>query len=192
MNKKQLKPIVITMSVLILICFAALVINVFDGGFSPLKLPPLLSYVMAFLYLFFLYKKPHGNDIKIMYLVYAVTTAIAIDSENAVRLGKFLIPVCVVLIAFMAGRLHRIDQNKIIIPVVAALLLIATAEDIILHANLANALDQIGLSDKSAVFKASEYIKMFSDIVMFGFISSVYAYRYDEHIAVGKSVPRKK
>ena len=98
MSKNKLKPIVITMSILIIVCFAALAINVFDG-FSIFKIPPLMSYVMAFLYLLVLYKKPHGNDIKIMYMIYATFTAIGIDSGNAVKLGRFLIPVCIVLIA---------------------------------------------------------------------------------------------
>ncbi len=182
---------IVGLSVLMAICFFATAVTAFADGFQFLVLLGCLSYVMMFLYLGVFYKKPHDNNMKILLLIYAATTAIGIDSTNQVTLGKILIPIAVVLIAYMAGRLHKLSQNKKIIVIVMAILIITTVEDIVLQANLMQSITAISNSSYSLLVKLSSYAALFGNIVQFAFCSLVYVYRYHAHIEAGLNIPKK-
>ncbi len=192
MNKNSLmKTMIVVLSVLMAICFIATAISAFAGGFKLLVLVGCVSYVMMFLYLGVFYKRPHDNNMKMLLLIYAAVTAIGIDSTNNVTLGKILIPVSVVLISYMAGRLHKLEQNKKIITVVMAILIITTVEDIVLQANLMQSINAISNSNSSMLIKISSYAALFGNIVQFAFCSVVYVYRYKAHIEAGQNIPKK-
>lgn len=192
MNDKLMKTAIAVLTVLMAVCFAATAITAFADGFQLFVLLGCMSYVMMFLYLAVFYKKPHDNNMKTLLLIYAVVTAVGIDSTNRVTLGKLLIPVSVVLIAYMAGRLHKLEQNKKIILIVLAIFVITTVEEIVLQANLIQTIDAISRSDHSALIKFSSYAALFGNIVQFAFCSLVYIYRYKAHIAAGINVPKEK
>ena len=192
MNKNNLmKTMICVLSFLMAICFFSTAISAFAGGFKLLVLLGCMSYVMMFLYLGVFYKKPHDNNMKILLLVYAVVTAIGIDSTNKVTLGKILIPVSVVLIAYMAGRLNRLEQNKKIIAIVMAIFIVTTVEDLVLQANLMQSINAISNSGNSLIIKLSSYAALFGNIVQFAFCSVVYVYRYKAHIEAGQNVPKE-
>jgi len=83
--------------------------------------------VMIFYYAILGYKRPHGNLLKYIILLYAGMRLISVYGyahigvawravNNAIMLG---------LICYMAGRLHRVKQNLIIMIIVAILIVIA-------------------------------------------------------------------
>ena len=191
MNKNTfLKTSIVVLSILMAICFAATAVTAFAGGFKLFVLLGCMSYVMMFLYLFVFYKKPHDNNMKMLLLIYAVVTAVGIDSTNNVTLGKLLIPISVVLIAYMAGRLNRLEQNKKIMAAVMAILIVTTVEDIVLQANLMQSITAISNSGSALLVKLASYAALFGNIVQFAFCCVIYIYRYHAHIEAGLNAPQ--
>jgi len=81
-------------------------------------------YALIAVYAFIGYKKPHGNLLKAVMLIYdfmLITQMLtAAEYKNIEQIIIFSL--VMMMIAYIAGRLNRIDQNKILIPVVAILL----------------------------------------------------------------------
>jgi len=118
MEKKTSKNVwLIIMGVLVL---AAIVIRVFilqtRTVFAFLQL---LSLVFTALYCFFLYKKPHGNMLKYAMLIFVLTNIIG-GSLNLLRGEQYQIAkvLASAALCYCAGRLNRIEQNKILLPII--------------------------------------------------------------------------
>ncbi|GEM_PF-2014516 len=90
---------------------------------------PYLAYVCGIivllcsaLYSFFFYNKPHGNLLKISFLIFAISKLISdaciisADTQFSI-LGAFSI-VSAAIVCYCAGRLSRIEQNKYILIII--------------------------------------------------------------------------
>jgi len=76
----------------------------------------IVMYIFIFIYAFWGYKKPHGNMLRNLFFVYAVSIAIGLIStvQYGVALYGVLDGICIALIAYVSGRLHKIKENRII------------------------------------------------------------------------------
>jgi len=89
-----------------------------------------ISYIvdsaLIFYYAFYGYQRPHGNLLKFIILIFAATRLISVFAmaqfgrtleavNNAIIIG---------LLCYMAGRLHRVKQNMIIMIIVAILIVL--------------------------------------------------------------------
>jgi len=82
-------------------------------------------YALIIAYAAFLYKKPHGNLLKIVMMVFAFVCAFSYAiNEYYVTLIKAFGVAAAVLVAFMSGRLDRFKQNKCLGAIVLAVLLV--------------------------------------------------------------------
>ena len=94
-----------------------------------------ISLAFTALYSFWLYKKPHGNILK--YAILLFTVAVVINGAYYISLGNghlyihIIRLLAAVAIGYGAGRLNRIEQNKILFPVVDVALLICAIIDIV-------------------------------------------------------------
>jgi len=91
-----------------------------------------VEYALIIIYATVGFKKPHGNLLKILTLTFAFIVAfLAIDSFQEDILTAVLSSATVVLIAFMAGRLDRFKQNKVLALIILALLLAVSVKSVI-------------------------------------------------------------
>ena len=133
--KKGAKIGLIIMTVLILASFVITVM----GFMRPSTTAPLvknaqiaanlLTMVLTAVYAFWGYKKPHGNSLRISFLLFAAFTAARlviprspIGNETLRYIAEGTLALSAILISYMGGRLHKIKKNKILIAVVAVLL----------------------------------------------------------------------
>lgn len=88
-----------------------------------------LLYIATVFYVFIGYKKPHGNALKMLFIVFAVNIAVnaSISSGNA-SVSKLIPAVCgnlaALTIAYVAGRLHKIETNRILLAIAGLFLLV--------------------------------------------------------------------
>ena len=101
----------------------------------------LLIYVAVAFYVLYDYKRPHGNNMKYLLLVYAISTAGILTTCCKVQPTYLTINYLVVIIlsTYMAGRLDRYKQNLYI----SAILIVCA---FISFFSLISALTTIGLS----------------------------------------------
>ena len=93
----------------------------------------IIAYIVAMVYALHGYKKPHGNMLRYTFLVFAVSLALYSDTQLAqISSVTVLINViCTVPVAYMAGRLHKFNQNKVLLYIVVVMLLIAGIIDFV-------------------------------------------------------------
>ena len=134
-----------------------------------------LSYILILYYVFYGYKKPHGNLLKYIMLFFALllVNEIALEAgdkyPNLVS-EKIVLPItisgiCIVMISYISGRLDRFNKNIYLFTAVLVLL--------VLRAFLMSHYRTIMFSD-------------FSDAIIWFDINCAYALRYKQHKQVGQ------
>lgn len=105
--------------------FAILVLNIiwlvcnlitYSGNITIQIIIGIFRFVVAAFYAYCGYKKPHGNLMRYLLLIYAITVA-ALDVFNGATQPKFITIdylAVIILTSYMAGRLDRYKQNVII------------------------------------------------------------------------------
>jgi len=142
----------------------------------------LISLVFTALYGFWFYKKPHGNMLKYAMLIFAVTTVVkgchsmAVDGAIDNAIIRILASLALI---YCAGRLNRIDQNKVIMPIICLVFLGISIYKVVCD-----------ISNQS--LELSGTVRHFSyTINCFALIIS-YFVRYDEHKEAGLMDAPKK
>ncbi len=134
-----------------------------------------IFYLFALYYCVWGYKKPHGNLVRYLMLVLALVTAASI---HQMLLDYRELPwqvllsgaVAAVLIGYMAGRLHKVKKNIIVVVIVTALLLIRCFWPLKLQYN---AISVFYVLDRSTTLLA------WITVVL------IYFFRYKEHREAG-------
>jgi len=135
-KKRSEKVLLAIMGVMII---AALVLGIFTIQYPFLDIIALIPMLFAAVYVFWLYNKPHGNMLKYAMLIFAVERII--ESIGCIKQGwdvsynqtaKILASV---IIIYVAGRLNRMDQNKILLPIAFALLSVGVIVAVITFAS---------------------------------------------------------
>ena len=129
--------------------------------------------LLVLLYAFWGYKKPHGNMLKITFLVYAVYTAFQGMIEISTRSG-YVISALVILtgliLAYIAGRLNRIEQNVWFLALVGLFLLVRTVIHCVMF---------------PVVFGFTDLFGRLTPIITFAALGFAYVARFEEHKAAG-------
>ena len=152
MNKynlsKKMNTFVLITAVLLL---AGIVVTIIFANRAPLvkTITLIIGYLLALYYAFWGYKTPHGNLLRYLIISYAFLLAIGsesrlfagarrerpVDVTNAEgQLGRgargltayksLLTSVALILMSYIAGRLNKYKQNKILIPIVLVILFV--------------------------------------------------------------------
>ena len=130
MEKKTSKNILlIIMGVLFLVEIVNLVYDSITRELFAYNLLSLLEIIGVALYVFWLYKMPHGNMLKYAMLLSALSivvhSVLAIYQHGDMPVEAFPPILAACLLFYVAGRLNRIDQNKYLLPIVALVLLVS-------------------------------------------------------------------
>ncbi len=173
MEKKKQNVFLMIMGVLIL---AAIVITACSISQSPVLCSlALLVLVFVALYGFVLYKKPHGNLLKLAMLLFAgiyITSAIIVASEgNGIVALNVIGTLAASAVVYGAGRLDRIEQNKYIFII---------ADVIFFALELFSA---ITWPNRNFV----ETFVLFNHFIIFNTLVIAYFIRYKEHKEAGVS-----
>ena len=152
MNKynlsKKMNTFVLITAVLLL---AGIVVTIIFANRAPLvkTITLIIGYLLALYYAFWGYKTPHGNLLRYLIISYAFLLAIGSESrlfanarrerpvdvtnaEGQLRRGVrgltaykgLLTSVALILMSYIAGRLNKYKQNKILIPIVLVILFV--------------------------------------------------------------------
>jgi len=174
MEKKQNK---IILAVIVLAIFLNLV-SVSMIPFKQFSIVNLLytpivciEHLFVIYYVLFGYKKPHGNTLRYVMLLFTLTLGIELvvfASEMSI-LDLALSVAKALVIPYIAGRLNKIEQNKILISVVFILFMI----DAIYYCVIINPQTFFG------------FYSMFGEAIEWFAISAAYFVRYKEHKEAG-------
>jgi len=126
MEKKKQNVLLIFMGLLIM---AELVITTSVVTLDALTyIPIIVSLVFVAFYGFWLYKKPHGNILKYAMLLFAVSiilnAVVAAYNNWGAMYHQVLRLFASASICYCAGRLNRVEQNKMILPIAELLLIV--------------------------------------------------------------------
>ena len=177
--KKSTKIGLIVSAVLLLAVLVGNAITVVQSIADKLPTPTVFSAigvvmcVIIMLYAFFGYKKPHGNLLKFAFLAFAVYLALQGMNEIAGRNRILVGGLCVftgLIIAYMAGRLHKIEKNKIALIVVGVLLLAKTV---------------IVFATSHVVFEFLVIVGRITPMILLTTLGFAYVARFEEHRAAG-------
>jgi len=103
---------------------------IFNGTLlaSQRNLLALVNYVMVIFYALFFYSKPHGNALRYVYLLFAFNTGVLAGMMFPISpIACYTMMIAVVIVAFIAGRLNRLQQNNILGTIILILMIIASA-----------------------------------------------------------------
>jgi len=86
---------------------------------------PLIVYILVLYYTFFCYKNPHGNMLKFVMLLFAgsLITRMLVEFSLNNTVSLVFLPLSMIFIAYIAGRLDRITENRFYVVIVLILLL---------------------------------------------------------------------
>ena len=158
--------------------FVYQVINLAAGGKVPffvvMHVAALLVLIVAILlYVFVLYKKPHGNLLRYLFFFFGLYLAFqgTVDFQEA----NLFVPGCVNLLAalivtYVSGRLNKIEKNQPLLLLVGVLLLIHW----ILYTFVC-----------VDYFKIDRLFGSLGDMIYLGALGFSYVARYEEHKAAG-------
>ena len=86
-------------------------------------------FVAILLYAFFGYKKPHGDMLKILFFVFSVYllayACIDFMTKSSNYIGNSALALSALFVAYISGRLHKLNKNKILLLIVGVLLCVA-------------------------------------------------------------------
>jgi len=174
-NKKTKNILLAIMGIFVLAELVAIVISLADG-ITIFSICQAVALIFVASYGFWLYKKPHGNLLKYALLLIAgaqlfgATEALANAkaASGALTTSVFFAAALV----YVAGRLNRIDQNKILLPIIAAFELYGAIWSVINFAGQESALT---------------LFSWFSRSIMIFTLMIAYFVRYKEHKEAGIS-----
>ena len=93
----------------------------------------LITVALISFYAFAGYKKPHGNSLRNVFLIFAALIIARlilphshIENDILRYVAKSGFGLSAILIAFVGGRLHKIKQNRVLMIIIGALLLISS------------------------------------------------------------------
>jgi len=130
-----------------------------------------MEHLFVIYYVLYGYRKPHGNLLRYTMLLFGLTIGI-----NLVLFGKgcsmlnFALPVAeLLLIPYIAGRLNKVEQNKVLVPFVLILFIIDAVSFC------------LSFEWQSVIF----YCSAFGQAIEWFAISAAYFVRYREHKEAG-------
>jgi len=132
------------------------------------KILPILMYLVIAYYVFLSFKKPHGNSLKVIMIIFAFYLAILSELIYS-EVIPFMLPVSAVLVAFISGRLDRFVQNRILMSLVAILLIIFTVGEVCFR-------EYVNLGTVASVL---------SNLLIWAAIVNAYILRFKEHRLAG-------
>jgi len=159
---------IVLINIVSLIMFLAMEFSI---GTLMLVVAACIEHAFVIYYVLFGYKKPHGNLLRYLMLAYAVTLGINLAAfpTSFTQLDLILSIASLMFIPYIAGRLNKIKQNKVLIPVVFALLIVS---------------EMVYLVDfESPSFLI--YVRTFGQAMEWFAISAAYFVRYKEHKEAG-------
>jgi len=172
MEKKKQNLLLIIMGLLILAELAITVVTVNRHWTSGVCL--LLSLVPTALYGFVLYKKPHGNMLKVAMLIFVLYNILSTFSWNQYdefnTCAHIIRMTATAAVAYGAGRLERIEQNRILFPIIA---IVYSALSIFWSYDLIGILNNLYI------------IRLFTTPIIFITLMIAYFVRYKEHKEAG-------
>ena len=180
-NKSNGKPIVLI--VLGLLTAFGLVVEIitsirYHAEYTSGSYLNLATYIVACLLLFYYavvgYKKPHGNLMKYLFLLFAICCLGSILTVVAERttldiIYNYIRGVVVLMTAFVAGRLDRFKQNVILMSIIGILMLATSIIQVLPYLNE----DFIGL------------FSFFTFFLLWVNLMFAYIMRYKEHKETG-------
>lgn len=164
------------------VCASQLVITAIAGLNVTVSVLGVIAYLVVLIYAISAYKKPHGNLLKYVLLIYATVLALS-TVTNLVQMmvapiAAIFMILCIAPVSFMAGRLNRLDENKIIM-ILTGILLLASA--ILEAASL-----EILAGRSFEIFIG--YASTFAKFVLWIVICFIYVGRYEQHTEAGEKV----
>lgn len=105
------------------------------GGQQPAGLAPsvvpgwvrdcisLVLYLLTAFYAFIGHKKPHGNLLKYLFIAFSVSLILNVCTDIPDLIVMPCVCFAALIIAYVAGRLHKIEQNRILLVIAGVLLL---------------------------------------------------------------------
>lgn len=170
----------IVLSIIILLCsIQGIIESIQIGKIIPTVVINLIIIVLTLYYAFFGYKKPHGDLLKVLYFCFAAYLAIHAYFDNSIvgpiyeykEIAFICMTFAALIIAYVSGRLNKIEKNKKLL-ILAGLLMLA---DTVLHI--------ITLNSKNIII--THCISYFNPLIIHAVIGFVYVIRYEEHIEAG-------
>ena len=151
--------------------------NLFSVGNTLFAIYALSDIVMAaliLLYLFFGYKKPHGNMLRYLFFVFSIYNAflgIAGMAGEAEFITGCLSVFAALIIAYVAGRLDKINKNRFVLIFVGLLLLALFVVD--------------GFITGIPISTFPEVFGQLTQLIAFTALSFAYTARYEQHKEAG-------
>lgn len=175
-NNKELTGIVVSAICVIIVLINRIVsfVNYFIGSKYDSAVLCLFSIVMALMTLWYCilqYNKPHGNELRLLFICFALYIAhhSSIDlAYKAYLLSGYSLLLASLIISYISGRLNKLQKNKALLIIVAILLL----SDALIHAY-------------KDVFSLTRIISLLVPLVLYVSICFAYISRYKEHIEAG-------
>jgi len=130
-----------------------------------------IEHLAVIYYVLIGYRKPHGNLLRYVMLLFALTIGIdLVIYGKGYPMLNFALPVAeILLIPYIAGRLNKVEQNKILVSLVMALFIIDALS--------------FGFTLESKSFIL--YLVIFGQAIEWFAISAAYFVRYKEHKEAG-------
>lgn len=149
----------------------------------------LVVYAATIFYAFYAYKKPHGDLLRIAFIAFATALALLICRPDEFQpFIKYIFCAPIVLTAFTAGRLNRLEENKTYIIVIEAVLVAAAVLSLFTVAPDAVAGAEGMSTIEPAQMAAGWYTKFlaFNPAIQFGTLALSYTVRFNEHKKAGE------
>ena len=176
-SKLQLKVwqliLMIVLSLVLVFCLLAIILNIKNQNFIYSAILSLVGYVGIIFYTIYGYKIPHGNSLRYVFLVFAVSLALyAIHIYEYYKITGISCALAVIVIGFISGRLDRDSQN----------IYLTTLVSFLLAAGLVSSVIKDGASQGAWLIIAKSNF-----LFQFLFLTSVYLIRYSKHKEAGEA-----
>ena len=135
-----------------------------------------VTVIVIMLYVFVLYKKPHGNSLRYLYFFFGLCLAFhgVLDIlEGLLFLSGCMQVLAALIITYISGRLDKIEKNRPLLILVGILLFISWLS--------------INFISDYAHFSVLRLLGSLNNPIQLGALGYAYAARYEEHKAAGLS-----
>ena len=167
----------IVLCVLLLIISAISIVILFSAGRIAAGTRSCLCFVMAIVTIWYAtvgYKQPHGNALRFTYFAFSLGLALhaAVDSTKSEHFAAFILMLfAALIIAYISGRLNKVEKNKKLLILVGLIL-------------LADAVIHFVMMDTSTV----EFIRVVGYLTPMAYLFALgfaYTARYEQHKEAG-------
>ena len=191
MEKKTagLKIAIIVDIILLLFGLVITFCQLFDAANKYSGIITLIVYAATLFYVFYEYKKPHGDLLRIALIAFATALALLICRPDSFQpFIKYIFCAPIVLTAFTAGRLNRFEENKVYIYVIEAVLIAAGVLALFGGPEAAGLAEAAISQTVTPDIQSGWYVKFlaFNPAIQFGTLALSYALRYNEHKKAGE------